>query len=92
MFKGFELFKVTRAVTTTSPDTDTDTTHSYELEIHSMNGIHKDKVVMTIVDLRRTYGKEFGRTKCPYGMLQQGEVETLTLNEYNDAVARWNAI
>ena len=92
-FKGFELIKVLRAVTNTSPGADTDLTHQYEVEIHSMMGTHFDKTYMGINELHNTYSKELGASdaKERFAILQQGEVSTLNEEQYQEFLSIWEA-
>ncbi len=91
-FKGFELVKILRAVTDTSPGVETDKTHQYEVEIYGMTGKHTDKTYYGIYAFKKAYNSEMGATTHRFAILQDGNCDVISELEYQAKVEEWKKI
>jgi hypothetical protein len=85
VFKGFGLIKLIRAVT----EPGTELSHSYEVVIHDKLG-NKGYQILKIDRVDREWTK-LRMNGHRYAKLIEGDVVTLTEEEYDNDVAKWEA-
>lgn len=81
---GLWLVRIIRATTNGSPGCDT--SHSYEIEVHSSAGA-SDVSIVPLHQFNQEWSKSIRMEKNPYGIRDNGECKAITREEYESRLA-----